>query len=397
MKCKKNNFIRSIVISSFCFAIMMTSCTKEKQISFAPQENDSQVIEVKAQNFSWYYFTEEGFSKIDRPQNVPFTVYLPWTEARRISSSNAAVEANGETTRGFAIVNRLGVLCFENDKITLSKDNYIFDNRTADNLIFIEGAPVFSVYKSSFFNETTKDQNYQNDDSQHLFLIQYDDKSKIAYPLLNCNNLTMEKNSEVTDFFWNGNEWICSIKTITPTKTFFNYISWNNISPILSFTPETASEGLEIKEISFDSFKEQHQILNYGNAPERIKMLLKNFSSKQSFNLDIKTAGGFSIKKYENLVEDCKYTLSAKGLLSQSWCGVLFQDGTFYLEGALPGKYVLRMGKPIAMRLPKLPSDFIYTDFVISGTTLYAAWEQTEFYQTSKSGFISIDLNKLLY
>lgn len=394
MKCIKFNLI---FILSISFAILLSSCTNKKQSNVIFQETESQVIEVKAQNFCWYYFTEEGFSKIDRPQNVPFTIYLPWTEARRVSSSNTAVEMNGETSKGFAVVNRLGLLCFDNDKITLSKDNYIFDNRTADNLIFIEGSPVFSVYKSSFFNETTKDQFYQNDDSQHLFLIQYDDKSKIAYPLINCNSLTSEKNSEVTDFFWNGNEWVCSIKTITPTRTFFNYISWNNISPILSLTPETAADGIEIKEISFDSFKEQHQILSYEKAPDRIKSILKNFANKQSFNLDVKTAGGFSIKKYENIASDCNYTLSAKALLSQSWCGVLFQDGTFYLEGALPGKYVLRMGKPIAMRLPKLPSDFIYTDFVISGTTLYAAWEQTEFYQISKSGFISIDLNKLLY
>lgn len=391
----KHRKIKAFIILGLC--VILSSCSKKNDTTTIPQINEPEIIEVKAQNFSWYYFTDEGFASIDRPQNVPFTSYLPWTEARRISSSNTAVETNEEIAKGFAIVNRLGVLCFENDKITLSKDNYIFDDRTADNLIFIEGSPVFSVYKSAFFNETTKDITYQNDDSQHLFLIQYDDKSKISYPLINCNNLIDEKNTEVTDFFWNGDRWVCSLKTITSTKTFFNYISWKNIIPILSLTPDSATENLEIRQIEFDDFKNQHQILNYTKVPERIKALLKNFSDTQSFNLDVKTAGGFSIRKYENLVDDSEYVLEAKGLLSQSWSGVLFQDGTFFLEGALPGKYVLRMGKPIALRLPKLPVDYSYTDFVISGTTLYAAWEQTEFYQTSKSGFISIDLEKLLY
>lgn len=393
MKCSKFSLFIIIVFS----IINLSSCSKKKSVPEISEFNEPEIIETKVQNFSWYYFTDNGFAIIDKPQNTPFTPSLPWTEAKRISSANTSIEENGDTLKGFAVVNRLGILCFENDKITLSKDNYIFEDRTADNLIFIEGSPVYSVYKSSFFNETTKDQNYQNDDSKHLFLIQYDANSKISYPLINCSNLIEDKNSEVTDFFWNGDQWICSLKTISPSRTTFKYVQWTNLVPILSLTPESADGNLEIRNIDFDTYKNHHRIMDYKEAPERIRSLLENFADKQSFTLDIKTAGGFSIKKYENIVENSEFTLSAKGLLSPCWSGVLFQDGTFYLEGALPGKYILRMGKPIALRLPKLPSGYFYTDFIISGTTLYAAWEQTEFYKTSKSGFISIDLNKVIY
>lgn len=377
----------------------LTSCNKSKKgEEFANNINyENNIIEVKVKSHTWYYFTNNGFAKTDKPQNAPYASFKPWTEAYRISSANSALEADGDTAKGFAIVNRLGVLCFENDKVTLSKDAFIFDDRTADNLIFIDNTPVFSVYKSSFFNETTNNQEYQDDDTKHLFLVQYDGNTKVSYPLINCNNLVDRTNSEVTDFFWNGNNWVCSIKTIQDNRTYFNYINWTSTVPLLTLTPENATEGITIEEIDFDTFKDEHKVFSYNQAPERIRNLLINFSDKKSFGIDVKSAGGYSIRSYLNMVETEDPFLEAKGLLAQSWSAVLFQDGTFYLEGALSGKHILRNGKPIALRLPKLPPNFIYSDFVISSTTLYAAWEETQFFETSKSGFIAIDLEKLLY
>ena len=60
-------------------------------------------------------------------------------------------------------------------------------------------------------------------------------------------------------------------------------------------------------------------------------------------------------------------------------------------------KHILRGGSPVAIRLPKLEQGYVYSDFVISGTTLYAAWEQTDFYKTNRSGFLSVDLDSTLY
>ena len=92
-----------------------------------------------------------------------------------------------------------------------------------------------------------------------------------------------------------------------------------------------------------------------------------------------------------------KKDLQGKALLSQSYSGVLFEDGTLFLEGALPGKHILRGGKAVCIRLPKLPKGFMYSEFTISGTTLYAAWEESSFYKTGRSGFIQVDLDETLY
>lgn len=90
-------------------------------------------------------------------------------------------------------------------------------------------------------------------------------------------------------------------------------------------------------------------------------------------------------------------TLNANAIIAESWTAVLFQDGTLYLDGALYNKSILNKGNPLALRLPKLPAGYTYNEFVISGTSLYASWEETSFFKTGRSGFIQINLDSLLY
>ena len=84
-------------------------------------------------------------------------------------------------------------------------------------------------------------------------------------------------------------------------------------------------------------------------------------------------------------------------IISMNGFGNKVGDGTLFIEGALENKHILRNGKPVAIRLPKLAPGFVYTDFVISGNYLYVGWEETDFYKVGKSGFIQVNLEKTLY
>ena len=113
--------------------------------------------------------------------------------------------------------------------------------------------------------------------------------------------------------------------------------------------------------------------------------------------MEVKSAAGSSPRIYENeITGSFEQELNANAIISQSWSAALFEDGTLFIEGALPGKHILRGGKPVAIRLPKLEVGYVYSDFVISGTTLYAAWEQSDFYKVSRSGCLSVDVNATL-
>ena len=422
---------RFLCFFSFTLLLCLTAC-KEKSIADKKFDNIPQISAGESNgSHTWYYFTREGFKKVATVQNVPQTAFIPWTEAIRISSANCATTA-GEN-KAFAVINRLGIISFNGEEKQLSKDENIFTDRTAGNLIFLNETPIFSVFKSAFFNDTIKDFKYSAEGSQHLFLIQFDPASKIAYPIINCNNLTKEKNSEVVDYYWDGINWTCCIKTISDTKTDFSYINWKSVPSLLVLSPVNANSNISITESSQDEFRAKKEQLEYKLAPERIKKMLAGFSKRTNFSIDVKNSGGCSWRNYKNVAGNgwapaggsggnasassnpavatggstaASYPrenaasareLYATAILAQTWSAALFEDGTLFLEGALPGKHILRGGKPVAIRLPKLPDDFVYSDFVISGTTLYAAWEETSFFKTGRAGFVEINLNKTLY
>ena len=394
----KNQLFLSLTILLCLVTFLLTGCKKKEK------SNDNQnIVEIGTQktDHAWYYFTQDGFAQVDNPRNTPFAGSFPYTEAVRISCANNGATSLDGTVKAYALANRLGVICFEDDKISVAKDVNVFANRTAGNLVFIDGTPLFSVYKSAFFNDTISSAAYKKDTSAHLFLVQFDDASKISYPVINSTNLTEKANAEITDFFWDGNDWFCSIKSVSDSgdgKTDFSYIKFRPAAPIVSISPVSAADLITVKQSSVSEFREAMSVKPYEQAPERIRNMLKGFDKTIPFTIEVKTAAGVSPRVYENEAPGSFETpLNAKAIISQSWSAALFEDGTLYIEGALPGKHILRSGKPVAIRLPKLDEGYVYSDFVISGTTLYAAWEQTDFYKVTRSGFLSVDLDSTLY
>lgn len=387
---KKIKFISILTVAIFSF--LFASCDKKNAKKGSNENFELKIVEkIEAKkNHAWYFFTESGYEKIDKIQNVSKKKFKPWTEAVRISSANCAQE------NAFAVVNRLGVLCFENENIYFAKDANLFSQRTAGNLVFLNETPVFSLYKSSFFNDSVKSDEYKNDSENHLFLAQFDNEAKISYPLINCNNISKIPNSEVTDFVWDGLNWLCSVKSIEEYQTVFSYVSFAPTVSLLSLSPATANGNLRVAESSAENFRNAKQQIEYSFAPERVKSILAGFSKEIPFSIEVKTAGGCSPRKFSNAPNETE-PLKAKAILAESWSAALFEDGTMFIEGALPGKHILRGGKPVAVRLPILPQNFVYSDFVISGTSLYAAWEEISFYETGASGFIYVNLENTLY
>lgn len=394
---KKFKYFILLTITGLSLFISSGCGKKEKKAPLPVNETNTPTIEIK-KNHNWYYFTNQTFKAVDKVQNVPGQPLIPWTEAIRISSASCQTDSEAMVNKAFAVINRLGILTFEEEKISISKDVSLFADRTAGNLIFLNNRPLFSVYKSSFFNNTITDPDYKKHQENHLFLVQFDDIANISYPVINCNNLTTAPNSEITDFNWDGLNFYCSVKSITDTKNAFSYLKFKTTSPLLSLSPSSSKESLVIEEIDVEEFRSKKEYLPYETAPQRVKSLLSGFSQDLPFTIEVKTAGSVSPRLYQNQIANSgEKELQAKAIVSPSWSAALFEDGTLYLEGALPGKHILRGGKAVAIRLPKLPVNFVYSDFVISGTSLYAAWEESKFYKTGRSGFLQVNLDKSLY
>lgn len=369
---------------------LSVSCGKGKKDNAVIDISEASRLAGSSKPHKWYAFTDTNYVPVTLPQNAPSVLKKPYTETVRISAASSASAEDGQTQHAYMVVNRLGILSLDGSSMELCKDAALFSERTAGNLVFVNGTPIYSLYKSTFFNKNLKD-------NQHPFLVQFDPLSKISYPLINCDNLTDNKACEVTDYIWDGRTWFCCIKSEDDYKTNFTYIKWTSNVPLLSQSPAVASDNIVIENSDAETFRKAREPLPFSQGPERMKKLLTGMASTVPFDLTLYTAGGTSPRHYTNVSKENEEALKAYGIVSQTWSGILFQDGTLYVEGALDNRRILRKGKAVAVRLPKLPYGFNYTSFIISGSTLYASWEESDFHMTGRSGFLTVDLDATLY
>lgn len=391
----KNNSVFSmslLTILSIMLFFTFSGCQKAEEPVEEPQPEAQEAPAEEVINYipvlRWSVFTKDGIQEIASPSEVPTTIFRPWTETLRVSG---AARINNKS---YFLINRLGLALLpdslENQPEIISDAMY-FTDTTASNLVSVENNPVFHVYRNSFFNSKASE-------SPLPFLIQYRAENKIFFPLLRVTDLELNPEAETVHLMYDGSSWAAAFKTSTKEKINFTYLQFFSYEPLISLTGAPKPGQIQKQELSIDLFKKIVCNYEFDAAPERVKTLLAQIPPKFALNLY------YSSEKTGTPINYVRQGSSENALLFKGavkdfgTCAIaLFEDGTTYFAGALPNNYILRNGKPVVFRLPKLPKGFIYNDFVISGNILYAAWEEEFFYQTARAGFISVDLKKLLY
>jgi hypothetical protein len=380
-------------LAALALSLSLFSCgTKQSQ-----EPVEAIQIEKKNASHKWFALNKDGYAQVDAPQKAPAALKKPWTEALRVSCMGQSTEkspldiSQGGTPRIYALTNRLGIIVMSQDAIKVFKDPQFFDERTADKLVFMNGSPIYSVYRNSYFNEKISSRQ-----PFRPFLIQFTADSGVYFPILTYENLSLPQNSEVNDFCWDGSQWFCSIKNYTQTETNFSYLKFRPETALLSISPE--KNLIAIQKSSEDEFRAIRRPKDFSAAPARVKNLLKGLPADFDFYAECKDAGGATARQFiHSKINDPNSIARAVVQISGTWIAALFEDGTLYLNGALYANKILNKSKNLALRLPKMPEGYKYTDFGISGATLFAAWEQTDFYETGRAGFLQVDLKPILY
>lgn len=385
-----DKIFKAIVLLSL--APLFFSC-KEKE----EEPIDAIVIEKKSSNHKWFALNKDGYQEVAAPQKAPAVLQKPWTEALRISCMGQANEetpidmSQDGSPKIFALTNRLGIIVMTQNGVKVFKDPQFFEERTADKLVFMNGSPIYSVYRNSHFNEKISLRQ-----PFRPFLIQFTADSGVYFPILTYENLSLPENSEVNDFCWDGTEWFCSIKNYTESETNFSYLKFRPETALLSISPE--KNLIAIQKSTEDEFRKVRSPKDFSAAPKRVQALLKGLPKDFDYYAECKDAGGATARQFiHSKKTDSKSMARAVVQICGTWVAALFEDGTLYLNGALYAKKILNNSKNLAIRLPKLAEGYKYTDFGISGTQLFAAWEQTDFYKSGRSGFLSVNLKPILY
>lgn len=386
--------MRRFVCVLFGVFVLFASCKKEDAPQSAvetPRETFTQTQELSP--FSWYYIDAAGINRAENVRMVPAVAKRPWTEAVRISSASVSADMENSAPKGYAVVNRVGIIEFDGNDIRLHPDVTLFTGKTSGNLVFAENVPFFLQYKNSFFNETAE----QTPQQYHPFLAQFSPTTKISSPVLAVENLGFTRESEIVDYVWDGTVWLCSVKTVSGDRTSFSYTSWQAKNPLLSLTPANVGQSLLINESEREVFRELKSPQDFSRAPLRLRELLSDIPEELAIHVTCYTAGGSSPREFiRQKAGDEELPLMASACIAETWICAVFQDGTVYLRGALYDKAVFNGGETVAFKLPRLPAGYVYSDAVITGTMLSVAWEETAFFETGRSGFLSVDLNTVI-
>ena len=375
----ENKIISALLILT---PLVFASCSKK-------YNEDDSIVSIKEEQkiHEWYYFTDSSVEEIDLPQNVPEVMFRPWTEAVRISSMASVPSNNLNRDEAYGIVNRLGVLCLDNDSEELVKDVSIFSTDTQESLVFSENIPVFYRYRSTFFGK--EDAGTIKRSSRPL-LVQYNPDSKMCFPLVNYENLGIKDNQEVADFFWDGKKWAISVKETNDDVVNFTYFYWEPLVNIVDLSPALSKESFLFIPSSEDEHKELNVPNMFSAAPNGLKQLVSSIPSSYTLFLKWRDDSGTSpVSYYQQGKTDIPLNAFASDFAQSGYTAAIFADGTTYL-------YIKDADRTVAFRLPKLPSGFVYGEGAMSGSYLYVSWEETNFYETGRSGFIKLNIEDVL-
>ncbi len=372
-------FIR-FLIPAVLLLILLPACSPRTSGEQLPE--GTEITELKAH--TWYAFTPSGFEPVDSPRNVAETLTKPWTEAVRI----AAAGTSGQTA--CALVNRLGIIDFSSGSPVLYRDIQLFTGVTADTLLFTPEGPVFHLYRNTFFNDNSTRQTEQT----RPLLVRYNSRQQLCIPILTYQDLGIPDTGEITSIIPSNGAWLAAIKTTGSDKTDFSYIRFSSLTADGAI-PDPVSALLTLEETDADTFRQAQRPLPFEQAPESLQLLFREIPVSVSFYLSCRLPGYAGSVLYDNADSVAGgYTAQGCAVISETGSVAVFSDGTTYLTRSLLSGNTFE-DTVIALRLPRLPAGFVYGETAVYGSTLYVAWEETDFYKTGRSGFIAVNLTEI--
>ena len=219
------------------------------------------------------------------------------------------------------------------------------------------------------------------------------------FPVVTYSDLEIGKEGEVTGTYFDGSDWVSSVKSTKNNKVSFHYIKWKSLVDLSSVQPfskkSDSSSSISVTKISESSYRSLITPEDFSKAPKRLKTLLKSIPKNFNFILTCHDFGGSSPRYFSSGTDDDATVANA--IIKDNWICAVFADGTTYFCGSLDGFPMINGGKTVAFRLPKLPRRYTYQSFAISGNFLIVGWEESDFYKTGRAGFLTVDMEKLFF
>ncbi|MGP1439709.1 MAG: hypothetical protein ACTTJ3_03095 [Treponema sp.] len=381
--------MRKALSTVLLFLVLLFSCNKNKNGSTLENE---ELPKVKT-TIQTYYFSQKslgesheilhGVSSVDKCSECDF---LPWTESTRISGIGFF---EGEAC---FIVNKIGVFPFSN-LFTQSVDifpNPLFPFFTASGFYNTDVGFLVKSYKNTMFESIGTFEEDKLNYEELPILNRYNPITKDLEAILFPHHFALPAYAALTELYYNAG-WFASFKLDDGKNVQFRYFKFNNINDILnaSYTPITAEIFMEaMLPILEDSER-------FSSLPAPLIRLIKIVEEK-SVNIE------YFDSNFPSPLKILRNTGKANNLEISKYEAVAFsnstKDDTVYALLLNNGKlYIYATKEEVASiyLLPKLPNNFSYTYFALNENVILAGWEEQDFFECGRTGFITVPLEKL--
>ncbi|ULQ60547.1 hypothetical protein K7I13_04445 [Brucepastera parasyntrophica] len=354
-----------------CFAVVFLGCTGKNSVP--PVSEEGIMGEAVPQEKSgWYYFSNTGIHEAKNPAEIPQRPFRPWTEAVRVSDA-AIIQG----VPAF-LINRLGIMTSGSPDTppALHTAAEFFESNTAAGFLTSAGETAIHFYKSSFFSE----KNGKSSGSVILAGYKTSDGSFAAE--LTAPDIGLAAGSQCVALDKIGSRWYAAFKLEEDNKVDFTYLEFELV-PCPEEIPNIYSVS-GIKKLSTEAYRNSVKPFDFSQAPVQLRNLLSRIPDETAFSLrvyspDLETTQTFTSPGISASVEGSAF-------FSEEKTAVLFADGTFYYSPNIAE------GKRYILRLPVLSNGYVYTNFILTGDRLLAAWEEQRFFETGRTGLLEIKI-----
>lgn len=375
------------------------SCNKDSNSDATDKSEEKQKIKTEKHI---YYFSKAAYELLkngsSKDQNVktksiireasllkkvPKREKLPWTESIRVSGMGFF---NKEP---FFIINKVGIFSFSSlfspPLRTFSND--FFSLFSASDFYNTDIGFLVRSYKTNIFDELNNAEEEIDSNIELPILNRYNSITQDLEAVFFPHHFTLPYYATLTALAYND-AWYASFKIDNGEKIEFRYFKFDNMTDILNARYESITEtSFRVAVTPLKETDEKFLLLNksfvqlFKGIKEK-NVLIEYFDSNSSSSVKV-------MKSKNGFLEDID--MQGVAFCNGFYSAVLLENGKLYLniekkdDESLTETYLL----------PPLPENFIYKYCAIYDDVLLASWEEEDFYECGRAGFITIPLSML--
>lgn len=329
----------------------------------------------------WYWFSEAGIHFASNPAEIPSRPFVPWTEAVR------AVDAGMIDSEPALLINRLGIMTSVTGESALYGDQSLFTPLTAAGMYRSGDSELVRLYRNSVFSPKPGSQSAP--DTAGVFLARFAPEKGTYSAYLTASDLGLPREAQCVALDRIGSMWYAAFKWDSGQRVEFAYLEFPAIP---GKDPSGSVDVSNVRKIDAEAYQTSVAPFPFSAAPEQLQKALGIIPADAALAVKVYSSSGGSTQRY--LREGAGMPLQGTAFLSDTRTSILFEDGTFY-DLSSEAERGETKGNPLkALKLPSLSPGYVYSSFMISNSTLIAAWEEQRFYETGRSGLLEIPIDR---